>query len=231
MVSNSSRFLLLAIAIAILSGSQGANILGLFASLSPSHLIIQMSAAKILAEKGHNVTVVTSLKPVVTHKNINLIQVPLSQEEKQQMSDTIGKMSQSDNSNMALSLLRMMGQMEFMFRKNAETLMDDRVKDLYLNKDNKFDLVLSGYFMNDFQLGFAKKVKAPVIVLATMPPNQMLNPLIGNPLEVAYVPSINDSVEKGKGLTFRQRLTSYVTSVSFALFQYLTERRNRKLFK
>jgi len=145
MVGKSSRFLLLAIAIAILSGSQGANILGLFASLSPSHLIIQMSAAKILAEKGHNVTVVTSLKPVVTHKNINLIQVPLSQEEKQQMSDTIGKMSQSDNSNMALSLLRMMGQMEFMFRKNAETLMDDRVKDLYLNKDNKFDLVLSGY--------------------------------------------------------------------------------------
>jgi len=231
MVSNSSRFLLLAIAIAIISDSQGANILGLFASLSPSHLIIQMSAAKVLAEKGHNVTVVTSLKPVVTHKNINLIQVPLSQEEKQQMSDTIGKMSQSDNSNMALSLLRMMGQMEFMFRKNSETLMDDRVKDLYLNKDNKFDLVLSGYFMNDFQLGFAKKVNAPVIVLATMPPNQMLNPLIGNPLEVAYVPSINDSVEKGKGLTFRQRLTSYVTSVSFALFQHLTERRNRKLFK
>jgi len=74
------------------------------------------------------------------------------------MSDTIGKMSQSDNSNMALSLLRMMGQMEFMFRKNAETLMDDRVKDLYLNKDNKFDLVLSGYFMNDFQLGFGENL-------------------------------------------------------------------------
>ncbi|XP_016948665.1 UDP-glycosyltransferase UGT5-like [Drosophila biarmipes] len=231
MVSKPSRFLLLAVAVAFISGSQSANILGIFASLSPSHLIIQMSAAKVLAEKGHNVTVVTTLKPVVTHKNITVIQVPLSQEEKRQMSDTVGKMSESDNSNLALSLLRMMGQMEFKFRRNAKTLMDDRVKDLYLNEDNKFDLVLSGYFMNDFQLGFAKKVKAPVIVVATMAPNQLVNPLIGNPLEVSYVPSISDSVEKGKGLPFKQRLTNYVSSVSLGLFQYLTERRNRKLFK
>jgi len=85
--------------------------------------------------------------------------------------------------------------------------------------------------MNDFQLGFAKKVKAPVIVVASMPPNQLLNPLIGNPLEVAYVPSINDSVEKGKALTFRQRLTGYVSSVFFEIFSCLSERRNRNLYK
>ncbi|XP_016948422.1 UDP-glucosyltransferase 2 [Drosophila biarmipes] len=230
MVHNRSLVLLLAIAMAaFMGGSQGANILGLFPSLSPSHLIIQMSAAKVLAEKGHNVTVVTVLKPVVNHKNINVIQVPLTKEESQLMSDTIGKMSKNDNSNMAVSLIRMTGQMDFMFRKNAETLMDDRVRDLYLNRDNKFDLVLSGFFMNDFQLGFARKVNAPVIVVATMPPNQMLNPLIGNPLEISYAGS-ND-VEQGKGATFKQRLTSYITSYAFGIFTYLSEKRNRELYK
>ncbi|XP_037732131.1 UDP-glucosyltransferase 2-like [Drosophila subpulchrella] len=230
MVHNPSKILLLAIAIAaFMGGSQGANILGLFPSLSPSHLIIQMSAAKVLAEQGHNVTVVTALKPVVTHKNITLIQVPLTKEESQLMSDTIGEMSKTDNSNMAVSLIRMMGQMEFMFRKNAETLMDDRVKELYLNKGNKFDLVLSGFFMNDFQLGFARKVNAPVIVVATMAPNQMLNPLIGNPLEISYAGS-ND-VEKGKGATFMQRLASYIISCVFGIFTLFSEKRNRNLYK
>ncbi|KAI8044595.1 UDP-glucosyltransferase 2 [Drosophila gunungcola] len=232
MVHNSCRFLLVAIAItAFVGDSRAANILGLFPSLSPSHLIIQMSAAKVLAEKGHNVTVVTVLKPVVTHKNITLILVPLTKEEAQQMSDTIGAMSKSDNSNMILSLIRMSGQMDFMFTKMAEALRDDRVRDLYLNRDNKFDLVLSGYFMNDFQLGFARKVNAPVIVVATIPPNQLLNPLIGNPLEVAYVPAINDSAEKGKAMTFRQRLTGYTKSLFFGIFTFLTDRRNRNLYK
>ncbi|XP_017013391.2 UDP-glucosyltransferase 2-like [Drosophila takahashii] len=232
MVHNLKRLLLLAIAIVTTtSGSQGANILGLFPSLSPSHLIIQMSAAKVLAERGHNVTVVTALKPVVNHKNITVIQVPLTKEESQMMSDTVGKMSRNDNSNMALSLLRMSDQMDFMVRKNAETLMDDRVKDLYLNNGNKFDLVLSGYFMNEFQIGFAKKVQAPVIVFATMPPNQLLNPLIGNPMEISYA-GINDSGEVGgKSVTFRQRLISYITSLGFGIFGQLSERRNRYWYR
>ncbi|XP_039493155.1 UDP-glucosyltransferase 2-like [Drosophila santomea] len=231
MVLLPEKALLLAIALAALMGSsQGANILGLFPSLSPSHLIIQMSAAKVLAEKGHNVTVVTTLKPVVTHKSINVIQVPLSKEEAQQMSDSIGAMSKNDNSNMALSLLRMTDQMDFMIRKNAETLMNDRVRDLYLNRGNKFDLVISGYFMNDFQLGFAKKVNAPVIVLATMPPNQLLNPLVGNPQEVSYA-GISNPEEGSKAVTFQSRLASYMQSLGFGVFSYLSERRNRKWYK
>uniref|UniRef100_A0A6P4G208 UDP-glucuronosyltransferase 2B2-like n=1 Tax=Drosophila rhopaloa TaxID=1041015 RepID=A0A6P4G208_DRORH len=150
MVHKPSTFLFLAIAIATLvGGSQGANILGLFPSLSPSHLIIQMSAAKVLAEKGHNVTVVTVLEPVVTHKNIHLILVPLTKEEAQLMSDGIGSMSKSDNRNMALSMLQALGQIDFIFKKNAEILDGRSSADLYLNKDNQFDVVLSGN-MADF---------------------------------------------------------------------------------
>ncbi|KAH8255436.1 hypothetical protein KR038_002918, partial [Drosophila bunnanda] len=226
------RFLFLAVAIvALIGGTQSANILGLFPSLSPSHLIIQMSVAKVLAERGHNVTVVTVLKPVVTHKSINVITIPLTKEEAQQKSDTIKEMSKSDNSNMVLSMLRMSGQMDFMFKKMAEALKHERVTDLYRNKGNKFDLVLSGYFMNDFQLGFARKVNAPFIIVATMPPNQMLNPFIGNPLELSYTPSMDDSLEKGKGMSFRQRLHSLVASLSFRLLTHFFDKRNQNLYK
>ncbi|KAH8381158.1 hypothetical protein KR200_006458, partial [Drosophila serrata] len=228
----SIRFLFLVVAItALIGGTQSANILGLFPSLSPSHLIIQMSVAKVLAERGHNVTVVTVLKPMVTHKSINVITIPLTKEEAQRKSDSIKEMSKNDNSNMVVSMLRMSGQMDFMFKKMAEALKHERVKDLYLNKNNKFDLVLSGYFMNDFQLGFARKVNAPFIIVATMPPNQMVNPLIGNPLEASYVPSMDDSLEKATGMSFRQRLRSLFASLSFRVLSHLFYKRNQNLYK
>ncbi|SPP86138.1 UDP-glucuronosyltransferase 2B15-like isoform X3 [Drosophila guanche] len=232
MVQNVTPILFVAVAaVALIGGSEGANILGLFPSLSPSHLIIQMSAVKALAERGHNVTVVTVLKPAVSHKDINVIRVPLSTEESAEMSAIIEKMSKTDNKNMLYSMFRMIGQMNFMFRKMEDALKDPRVQDLYLNKDNKFDLVLSGFFMNDYQMGFARKVNAPLIVLATMPPNLLLNYLVGNPEEVSYVPSINDSVEKGKGLSFEQRLSGYLMSLGFKVFGRLTENRNKNTYK
>ncbi|EDX13161.1 GD18859 [Drosophila simulans] len=92
MVHKSGLYLLVATAICALGGCHGANILGVFPSLSPSHLIIQMSTAKVLAERGQNVTVITVLNPVVSLKNITVIPVPLTQEDSQPMSCTLGAM-------------------------------------------------------------------------------------------------------------------------------------------
>ncbi|XP_022233666.2 UDP-glycosyltransferase UGT5-like [Drosophila obscura] len=227
------RILLLAVAAvaALIGGTQGANILGLFTSLSPSHLIIQMSAAKALAESGHNVTVVTVLKSAVSHKDIRVIEVPLSEEASQYLNDLFAEISKYNNRNMLVSMFRMFGRMGFMLQKMEDALKDPRVRDLYLNKDNRFDLVLSGFSLNDYQMGFAQKVQAPLIVVATMPPGLLLNYLIGNPEELSYVPGMNDSVEKGKGMTFKQRLSGYVMGLGYKVFSKLIERRSKKSYK
>jgi len=74
------RFVLLLL-LGVVASTQGANILGLFSSHSQSHLIIHMSVAKALAEAGHNVTVVSMLKPKLTHKDIHLIVIPMKDEQ------------------------------------------------------------------------------------------------------------------------------------------------------
>uniref|UniRef100_A0A6P4EW00 UDP-glucuronosyltransferase 1-6 n=1 Tax=Drosophila rhopaloa TaxID=1041015 RepID=A0A6P4EW00_DRORH len=181
-----------------------------------------MSAAKVLAEQGHNVTVVTVLEPTITHRNINLIQIPLTKEEIKERSESIGAKQKNTSGHRLLSILNMADQMDSMLRKMKDVLKDKRVKDLYLNKGNHFDLVISGYFMNDYQLGFARKVNAPVIVLAPGPPNQMLNSLIGNP---------HDPVEKDKNMTFGQRLDSYITSLIYGIFVRQIDRLNREFYK
>lgn len=232
MACATNRILLLAIVgVVFISGSQSANILGVFTSLSPSHLIVQMSMVKVLAENGHNVTVVTILKPPVTHKGINVVQVPLSDEDQRMMSATIGKMVASDNSNMVVSMFRTMGQMKLMFEKMRDALLDQRVKNLYENKDNKFDLVVIGYFLNNYQLGIAHKLKVPVILAATMPPNQLFNKILGNPQLASHVPAMPGISVKGQPMTFSQRLKNYITTCAMGVFMWILENNDAKDYR
>lgn len=195
--STNRNVLLLIVSALLISGSQGENILGVFTSLSPSHLIIQMSMAKVLAENGHNVTVVTALNPPVTHKDIKIIQVPLTEEEAQRLSSSIGSMTTRDNSNMIAAMFRTISQMGFMFDKMKEVIMDQRVKDLYENKDHNFDLVMVGFFLNNYQIGIAHKMKVPVVMASSMALNEIFNSMFGNPNAFSYVPVTSQAVEKG----------------------------------
>ncbi|EDW37471.1 GL25511 [Drosophila persimilis] len=138
--SNSIPFLLILALVA--SGSQGANILGLFTSLSPSHLVIQMSMAKILAESGHNVTVVTALKPPLLHPAVNHIQVTLDEADGKSFGALVADMAKRDTSNAVISMLVAMGSLTSAFGKMADVLRHQKVKDLYEHTDNHFDLVI-----------------------------------------------------------------------------------------
>jgi len=144
MVRDSSRFFLLVLAVSsFIYGSHSANILGLFPSPSPSHLIISMSAAKVLAEQGHNVTVVTVLEPTITHKNIHIVQVPMTKEEIKQRSETIGAKQKNNSGSRLISILQMSGQMDSMLRKMADALKDERVKGIGLRLPFPFSNALS----------------------------------------------------------------------------------------
>ncbi|EDW48200.1 GM20027 [Drosophila sechellia] len=79
--------------LAVASPSQGANILGVYSALSPSHLIIHMSTAKALAEAGHNVTVVSMMQPKVMHKDIHLIVVPVTKEQERTLENQMASMA------------------------------------------------------------------------------------------------------------------------------------------
>lgn len=143
----------------MISTVHSANILAIFTCISPSHLIVEISMAKVLAENGHNVTVVTTLKPHVSHKNLNIIYLPLTEEELKLWNENMADMATYNSSSTTTSIFRIRDQMLFMFKINLKAMHDPRVTDLYENKDNKFDLVMIGYSVNNFQMGIAKKLK------------------------------------------------------------------------
>lgn len=215
----------------IISAVHSANILAFFTCLSPSHLIIEISMAKVLAENGHNVTVVTTLKPHVTHKNLNIIHLALEKEELKLWKKKIADMANSDNSNTIASMFRMRGQLQFTFDKNVEVMSDPRVIDFYENKDNKFDLVMIGYFLNNFQMGIAQKLKVPVIIASSMFQWEIFNNMLGNPRELSYVPRLDFHTEKGRPMNFKERLKNVVMTAFVRYWTYLIDQDNAQAYK
>ncbi|EDW76285.2 uncharacterized protein Dwil_GK14745 [Drosophila willistoni] len=230
--ANGTLFTLLGIVTCfiLIGGIHGANILCLFTSISPSHLVIQMSMARILYDRGHNVTVVTTLKsPIpIDHTNINHIQVEISEEDKQMLSSLFGDMAKTDNSNVVLSMFRSFKKVSFIFNKVAGTLTDPLVRNLYENKDNNFDLVIVGYFMNSSPMAIAHKLKVPLIVQVCNPPSDITaGRMLGNPKELSYVSAQYASANEGEQ-TFGKRFANIFTSLGVNGFMFFVDKTNEQ---
>ncbi|XP_043641966.1 UDP-glucosyltransferase 2 [Drosophila teissieri] len=212
----------------VVASTQGANILGLFSSHSPSHLIIHMSVAKALVEAGHNVTVVSMMKPKVMHKDIHLIVVPMTEEQERTLESQMSEMAGQKNS-LVSTMHRLLTSMDVMINTQAEILSDPRFQRIY---ETKFDLMILGYFINDFQLGVAHKLKVPVIIDWMSAPVPAIDAYTGNPAELSYVPLMGTVTTHPMGILKRAEnvLKSWFFDFIFAVFDYKVTRIYNEVF-
>ncbi|XP_030383488.1 UDP-glucuronosyltransferase 2B15-like [Scaptodrosophila lebanonensis] len=194
-----------------LSGTDSANILGVFTSHSPSHLIVHMSVVKTLAEQGHNVTVVSSMQPKVTHKSIKHIVIPLSEDEERLLHAGMSGIAKRKPSFWS-TIRSMFSSLILLIDKQVEVLEDERFTQLYENKDNKFDVVIVGYFFNTYQVGLGAKFNCPIIMSWSGPPMEMVDGFMGNPRLISSVPNMNVAVKSGKPMNFTQRLMNLLST-------------------
>ncbi|KAH8246347.1 hypothetical protein KR038_001236 [Drosophila bunnanda] len=177
---------------------EGANILGIFGSHSPSHVIVHMAVMKTLADRGHNITVVTQIKPkLAAHENITVILAPPTPEREQFIREYLAEASNEKPSlwkTMAKAVIQsghqLEGQYEFMEHPN--------LKDIYENPQTRFDLLFLGSMANDFQLGIAAKLRCPVIITWVGVPLPFMDSIVGNVNDPSYVPSVNVALEPGQ---------------------------------
>lgn len=209
---------------------EGANILGVFTSHSPSHLIIHMSVMKALAEDGHNVTVASSMPPKVTHKNIKHIVIPLSDAEEKQLSDGMSVVAKAKPS-MWTTLKTMFGSLSMLIDKQVDFLEDERFIELYRNKGNKFDAVIIGFFFNSYQVGLGSRFNCPIIVSWSGPPMEQIDEIVGNPVLTASVPTMNVAIEPGKAMNFKQRVTNLFSTLGFRVFGAYLDYKNTRFYK
>ena len=210
--------------------TNAANILGLFTSHSPSHLIVHMSLVKALAEKGHNVTVVVSQVPKVKHDKINMIIIPPTKQQEETINKGVSAMATQKN-NLITMIGNFFGSLKDLIDAQAHMLKDPQFTALYENPDTKFDLVIAGFFMNSFSFGVAAKFNAP-LVLSWMGPSMLFTDMVvGNPSEVSYVPDMNLAVKVGEKMTFLQRLQNLLSNIFFKFFKEVLDFKMRSFYK
>ncbi|KAL9929451.1 UDP-glycosyltransferase UGT5-like isoform 1-T1 [Glossina fuscipes fuscipes] len=211
-------------------GVFGGNILGVFLTHRPSHLIIHMSVAKVLAEEGHNVTVVVTQIPKVNHKGINIVLIPPVAEKEASLHKRISELAKK-KTNFWTSVQKYFSVMRLLNDMEMDALQDERFAQLYDNPDTKFDLVLLGYCFNSFQFGVAAKFNTPLILSWMFGPALFINGYVGNPNEIAYVPHMDMVLEPGKKMNFPERLKHFLGSIIIGALNAILDYCNQHYYK
>uniref|UniRef100_A0A182RHS4 UDP-glucuronosyltransferase n=2 Tax=Anopheles funestus TaxID=62324 RepID=A0A182RHS4_ANOFN len=155
------------------------RILCIFPSSGRSHVLVGQALLKGLAERGHDVTMVSPYKlskSVPNYREIVIQKVDLGQMTK----DFLQK---NEGNSMASLVYLFQSQM-----RTAEMALED-AKVLAL-KHEHFDLVIVGYFVADFVLGLGPHFNAPTVVLFSAGMTKPTADFVGNPRAIAAVPHL-----------------------------------------
>ncbi|XP_037814381.1 UDP-glycosyltransferase UGT5-like isoform X1 [Lucilia sericata] len=169
--------------------TQAARILGLFPSPSKSHLLIHCAVADTLAEAGHDVTVISTVPNLYKRAKYNFIHVQGAMYDDKFANKMVNKP--------APAYVKFYNVMSSVMTMANTTINHPTIQDfLQQHKAGDFDLVILGYFMNDFFLGIGAHFQCPVIVSFMVQPIFPINNMIANPLEASYVPTIFSGVRQ-----------------------------------
>ncbi|KAL5291880.1 hypothetical protein ACFFRR_010948 [Megaselia abdita] len=189
--------------------TSGANILGVFTSTSRSHIIIHKAVADALIDAGHNLTIVSS-ESLPGNQNFQSILLSEKEETKAAKEEYLSKVLTSngvksflENNIGAISMLSK-HQMEVTFSKKLHRILSE----------NSFDLVIIGYFFNDFQLVIPAQLRVPVIVSWLAAPTNVVNSFVGNANDQSYVPSVF-LAEDANVMGFRRRIGNFLITTAF----------------
>ncbi|KAL5273667.1 UGT2A1.2 family protein [Megaselia abdita] len=157
------------------------KILGVFPVGAKSHYIIGQSLMKGLAEKGHEVTVISPYKessPIANYRTVQVVDVFESIEA------VNAKLLEMKDYGVVDGLT---GFYDFGANLTRSTLSDKRVQDFMKTKQH-FDLVICEVFLTDAMLGFGQLFNAPVVAVSSFSASIFTNDLVGNPSPLSYVP-------------------------------------------
>lgn len=173
------KFLAIVLAL-IVAGSECSRILVLYPTISKSHIIPLQTLSVALAEKGHEITFVSTYPLGKQVKNHRDIKIPFDEADKEFLSE-IAK----DPKGKGITYIfpKLTG---LIYKLGNETLQMKEMKKLM--KEEKFDLVIVGYFLTEFMLGLADHFKCPSILFSPAQTFTVINQALGNPLGTSGTP-------------------------------------------
>ncbi|XP_044267725.1 UDP-glycosyltransferase UGT5-like isoform X1 [Tribolium madens] len=215
------------IALILKSNVDSAKILAVFPMTAPSHYFLGNALLRGLAEKGHDVTMISPFIENNPPKNGSYRDIVLTgfMENFQKLRKEIN-IFDMEKAN-PLFLIPLM--VKLMLEMSENTLQHSNVQGL-INSDEKFDVVIVEQFNNEAHKAFASHFKAPLILFSTIGASSWVNPLVGNSQPLAYVPE--PLLSYSSEMTFNQRLINTIMySIQQLCFHWYLVPQQNKLVK
>lgn len=190
--------------------TKSANILIVFPMKMKSHHILGSGIGKVLAEAGHNVTMVSPFEETNRPQNGSWTDVVIKRAEGP-VNDNFFKFM---HQNMFINVV-LLG--EIGNRLSRRTLNDSGVQEL-LKSDQKFDVVIVEEFLCDALKVFAAHFKAPLILFSTFGANRWINSFVANPAPPSYIPYTSTSFSSR--MSFYQRFMNMLISIVIDINRY-----------
>ncbi|XP_059470049.1 UDP-glycosyltransferase UGT5-like [Neocloeon triangulifer] len=196
-------FLLFLLPAAVLLGGQGdaARILGFFPVPGKSHMIVFSALTRALAERGHELVVVSTFPlkdPPPNYTDVNLWDT-LKHIYEEMTNENLYEFA-----NMPNIVVPFFYWMEGVNVIDL-VLHDPNVTEV-INDKKGFDLILAEDFMSDATFGLSHHFKAPLVLISSMGGFHMSNYAVGNEAPASYVP--NAMLTYGSKMTFCERLVN-----------------------
>lgn len=179
-----------------------ARILFLFPTPGKSHMIIVHSLSTFLAQRGHDVTVLSPFKYDKEIKNHREILIPFADEI---MRNFTKESFENPNQSLIKTLPCVIN-----IATNITKELINLQKFQRILKEEKFDLVVVGMFFNNFLLGYGDHFKCPTVMLSVVASTFISNNLIGNAPESNAVPTIVLNSPNPMRLTFIERVKNFL---------------------
>lgn len=155
---------------------ESSKILMIHSSSSRSHVIPLQSLANILLDRGHEVTFVSMFPQKKNIKNYREIGIVSDEKEKEFIKQFL------DNPGFKAHLNSVMNMPRIIASNGNKTLQAKEVQKLM--KEEKFDLVIVGFFFNEYLLGLGDVFKCPTIIFNSFGLVSNVKEMTGNPLGI-----------------------------------------------
>ncbi|XP_045474740.1 UDP-glycosyltransferase UGT5-like isoform X3 [Harmonia axyridis] len=174
---------LLSVFLAVSTTVECAKILGVFHLSGKSHYMACSTLMKILAEKGHDVTVVAPLKEKNPPKNYRQIYLDGISKKNDEVVKNI-KLFDFDPSPYLKPIF-----FHFMSTSSIEDVFDHPTFKEFMKTDEKFDAVIIEEFQSEAMKYIAHHFNAPLIVYSAQDANGWTSTYQGNPDTPSYHPN------------------------------------------
>lgn len=162
------------------NGADSAKILCLFPTASKSHVLGTQALLKNLAQRGHEVTMVSAFPLSQPVKNYRDVYVPIE--------DAFGPVMAGFMQGGSRNMFKMMPiVMKASLDNSNYTINSPQFQKLV--KEEQFDVAILGFFMNDFITGVRSWLNCPTIMYFSAGFNSLAN-LVGNPTEISAAPHL-----------------------------------------